>query len=377
MLAVLTSTATLARNGNPDPAVVKALADVRQAGHGVAIVSNHDRPAWFDPTFANTGVEFLKEQSRQNGDIINRVTQHLNLAHHDVLVLASKLEDLYMGKNGRAVVIAADWSPDAKVRSLGISARTPEEFVEIVRLTAQWPGAWWHAANGSRYSVRALCDLSSYGATATQQDFSDRVTHTVKQGGANLMALLAVGSRSLLKAGVDGIKALALGTYPSSSSANNDTEILSDFTHRLRTTASRCQLAKRGEPLFVRHRPSIKRSSGGAINRTDPADQVESVHLNPVYKRSLGGRHVIVIDDVTTYGVSFGVAAAFLAKAGAKSMQGVALGKFGNQLRYYEIDLTGDPFAPITVGQYKVLGTNTFAGTNDPSAQNTLRTIIP
>ncbi|HEU0035896.1 MAG TPA: hypothetical protein VFQ53_35035 [Kofleriaceae bacterium] len=55
-------------------------------------------------------------------------------------------------------------------------------------------------------------------------------------------------------------------------------------------------------------------------------------------------------------------------------MLGVALGKFGNQLRYYEIDLTGDPFAPIKAG---VLGMNPFAGTNDASAQNTLRTIIP
>ena len=60
-------------------------------------------------------------------------------------------------------------------------------------------------------------------------------------------------------------------------------------------------------------------------------------------RRRVAGRHVIVVDDVTTYGVSFGVAAAFLANAGAKSIQGVALGKFGNQLRYYEIDLIGDP----------------------------------
>mgnify|MGYP005724923915 CR=1 FL=1 len=60
------------------------------------------------------------------------------------------------------------------------------------------------------------------------------------------------------------------------------------------------------------------------------------------------GRNLIVLDDCTTYGVSFGVAAALLRKADAASMTGIALGKFGNQIQYYDILIQNDPFAPVT-----------------------------
>ena len=47
-------------------------------------------------------------------------------------------------------------------------------------------------------------------------------------------------------------------------SANNDSEVLSDFTHRLRTTVSRVRFAERNQPLFIRHAHSIKRSMAKA-----------------------------------------------------------------------------------------------------------------
>ena len=71
---------------------------------------------------------------------------------------------------------------------------------------------------------------------------------------------------------------------------------------------------------------------------------------------------MIVVDDCTTYGVSFGVAAAFLRKAGAASVTGVALGKFGNQLRYYEIDIKTDPFQPVVAGGFNVAAPAWFPG---------------
>jgi hypothetical protein len=166
------------------------------------------------------------------------------------------------------------------------------------------------------------------------------------------------------------------GVFPSSSSNNNDTDVLSDFTHRLRTTVSKVRLAKRGEPLFIRHTPSPKRSKGGGGDRTNPRQQIETLHLNPAYRKNVKGRNVVVIDDCATYGVSFGVAAALLRKAGANSVTGVALGKFGHQLRYYEIDINSDPFAPVPAGKYAVRVNRAFNGVENPGSQNTIRALI-
>jgi hypothetical protein len=211
----------------------------------------------------------------------------------------------------------------------------------------------------------------------TQRQFADKVTTTVKNGGGRLNALLAIASRSLLVDGLANQGQLLWGIYPSSKSANDDTDTLSDFTHRLRTTVSRVRIARRGCPLFIRHTAAAKRSAGAGGDRTNPAGQIETLHLNPEYRRNVAGRHVVVIDDCATYGVSFGVAAAFLRKAGAQSVLGVALGKFGNQLSHYEITISTDPFAPVVAGGYVVNGITKFAGTTSAQSQQILVQLIP
>ena len=248
----------------------------------------------------------------------------------------------------------------------------------MVRLVEGWPGLWYYGGSEAWYSVYALADVSGVGAniTAAQAEWARRVVATVKGGGLRLPTLLTVGARSLFKSGIVSPKELMFGLYPSSVSSNDDDEVLSDFTHRLRTVTSRVRVAKRGAPLFLRHSASTKRSRGGVVDRTNPAEQVETLHVNPEYKRNIPGRHVILLDDCTTYGVSFGVASSFLRKAGAASVNCVALGKFGDQLRYYEITIKSDPFAPVARGQYAVSLMRHFAGTRNASAQTALRGLI-
>jgi hypothetical protein len=83
------------------------------------------------------------------------------------------------------------------------------------------------------------------------------------------------------------------------------------------------------------------------------------------------------VDDCTTYGVSFGVAAALLKAAGVASVTGVALGKFGNQLSEYGIQITGDPFAPLGTTDFKILSSKAFQGSLDSGSQAALLQLIP
>lgn len=361
----------------PSDDIVKVLAKIKAGGTPVGIISNHAEPAWFEKSFEGTDVQFLRIPGRQNGKIIARNTDSMKLAPHDALVLAANREDVQMGKNGGAVLVAAGWSSDNYVNSLGIRVDNALELEEVVELSKGWSGGWWFAGNEPEYAVYALTDLSSYNKSVSQQMFSSKVTDTVKGGGPRLKALLTVVARSLLASGVGSKKQLMWGVYPSSHSANNDTDVLSDFTHRLRTTVSDVRYAKRSEPLFIRHRPSAKRSAGGGSNREDPAEQIETLHLNPAYRGKCKGRHVIVIDDCTTYGVSFAVAAGFLRAAGAASVSGVALGKFGRRTLYQEIRIKSDPFAPVPLGAYNVAVNRPLNGTSNAAAQDVLRRLLP
>jgi hypothetical protein len=378
MLIIMTSPDAVLRNGKPDPEIVQVLVNAKATKNPVGLISNHAEPAWFAGTFGTSGVQFLQSKGRQSGEIVAQNAKKFSLDPFDVLVLAIKDEDVQMGKNGRAMLVAAGWSDAREVKALGIRVDNAKQLQEVIKLTSGWSGQWWFSADAARYKVRALADLSGFGKSDAQQVFAKKLTNTVKDGGSRLNALLAVTARSLLADGTGSQADLLWGVYPSSNSNNDDGEILSDLTHRLRTTVSRVRFAKRDEPLFIRHQASAKRSKGGGGDRTDPTEQILTLHLNPFYEKSgrLKGKHVVVIDDCTTYGVSFGVAAAFLRAAGAASVTGVALGKFGNQLRYYEIDITSDPFAPVLTGGFAVTDPVWFNGTNNNATQEILQTLI-
>lgn len=378
MLIIMTSPDAVLRGGVPDLNIARVLIGAKAANNPVGLISNGAEPAWFAGTFGGSGVQFVHNFGRQSGEIVARNAKMFNLNPHDVLVLATKREDVQMGKNGGAVLIAAGWSTDRDVTALGIRVDDAQQLQEVISLTAGWDGKWWFSGDQARYKVRALADLSGYGVTNAQEVFGGKLTNTVKNGGSRLNALLAVTARSLLSHGTIAADDLVWGVFPSSRSNMGDQEVLSDFTHRLRTTVSRVRFAKRDEPLFIRHTASSKRSRGGGGDRSDATEQIQTIHLNPFYRQSsrLVGKHVVVIDDCTTYGVSFGVAAAFLRKAGAASVTGVALGKFGNRLQYHEIDIHSNPFAPVVVGGFQAAAPSEFLGASNPNAQQVLRALI-
>lgn len=377
MPIIMTSPDAVLRGGVPDLELVQVLKDAAAAGNPVGLISNRREPSWFAAVFDGSRVQFLQSIGRQSGDVVLRNAEKFKLHPFDVIVLAAKAEDVQMGANGGALLVGAGWSTEAPVKALGVGVADAAQFREVIQLTKDWAGQWWFVGNAPRYRVLALSDLSRINKTMTQQDFARRLTNTVKNGGTRLTALLAITARSLLMDDMHKVKDLAWGVYPSSGSRNEDQDTLCDFTHRLRTTVSRVRLSRRGAPLFLRHKPSSKRSAGGGGDRTDPTEQVLSLHLNPDYRKNLANRHVVVVDDCTTYGLSFGVAAAFLKKAGAASVTGVALGKFGNQLRHYEIDILTDPFEPVHSDGFTLVSSGSLPGTTNAFSQAALHALIP
>lgn len=378
MLVLIASPSSILNtSAKADTNIVEALKEIANKNNPVAVVSNNPKPSWFDEAFNLSKVVFVRAKGRQSGQFIKDLAKQSKIPTSNFLCLTATDEDYMMGKNGQAILIAAGWSNNAKAKSLGIQVANASELKEVFDLTNNWPGSWWFSGNGPSYGVRALADLSSYGAGADQVKFSQKVTNTVKQGGGRLNALLAITSRSLLLEWGGEKKGVFFGVFPSSDPAKYNDEVLTDFTHRLRTTVSRVRYADRNEPLFIRHTASPKRSKGQGGDRTDPTSQVTTLHLNPSYAQAIRGKDVIIIDDCTTYGLSFGVAAAFLAAAGASSMTGIALGKFGSRLEHYHITLNSDPFAPVKASDFTLVKHTSLPGKTAVGAQNALHKLVP
>ncbi|WP_065759241.1 MULTISPECIES: HAD family hydrolase [Pseudomonas] len=376
MLALIVSPAALYERGNFSQKALDTLGGIRAQGTPVYVVTNQGVPDGLVKILNGLHIVYVHAKARQTGNPVREIAQSLKINPHDVMVLAVNEVDMQMAKTGGAILIEGAWSTDKRVAGLGIKVDTIDQLREVIDVTRGWTSQWWYKGEGSAYDVRALVDLSSNRYVSDDQAaFARKVTNTAKSGGARLTALLAIACRSLKMDNVlDG--KLFWGVFPSSASSNDDTEVLSDFVQRLRTAASSVHFAKRGEPLFIRHTHSVKRSTSNVGDRTDPSNQIETLHLNPAYKSQLKGRNVIVVDDCTTYGVSFAVAAAFLYAAGVKKVVGIALGKFGNRLEHATISIATSPFEVVSRGGYQIVSREGFRETNDPNAQAVLQAII-
>lgn len=380
MILILTSPDAVLSGNQPNMPIIGELASARAQGNVVAVVSNQGTPSSLVNVLDANGIQHPRIMGRQSGEFIKEFTDKNGLKPYNTLVIATKKEDVQMGKNGNAVLVAGSWSTDREVKALGISVDGAAELSELIRLVSSWNGSWYYEGSCGGYCVKALANLSTYHQGVTQAQFGTKVSHTVKNGGPRLNALLAIASRSILmeQSICNNISNLIWSVYPSSNSSNADDEVLSDFTHRLRTTVSRVRFSKRGEPLFKRHKPSLKRSGGKVNNREDPTDQLTTLHLNPVYKGKLHGRHAIVVDDCTTHGTSFAVASALLKKAGVSQVTCIALGKFGSQTKAYGISITGDPFRPLGLNDFDISsGWSAMAGKTNAQIQPSLHVMIP
>lgn len=155
MLILATSPRAISRGDSPIRELVQALIAIAQDGNGVGVISNQEAPPWFGSAFSGSKVEFARVRGRQDGKALRAVAKKVHLEPHDTLVLATTPDDMQMGKNGGAVLVAGAWSSDQKVRSLGIQVAGGAELVEVVNLTAGWPGAWWFSGTASSYCAPA------------------------------------------------------------------------------------------------------------------------------------------------------------------------------------------------------------------------------
>lgn len=351
-------------------------------GYFVCVLSNKIIPQSIKNIFKENNFYIQDNmKNRQNKSTIQFLISCIDFAYdeglknHNIVVLAHKIEDIQMAKHAHAIIVSPSKS---SVSQYGICVSSQEDLQYILNILESWSGEWWFKARKDPdFEIYSLLDLSTFNKQQELVEFLKCITDIIKNNKSytfydnnlNINSILALTSISILKNFSSDFKNLIFGVYPSSNSDNSDNETLSDFTHKLRSIVSNVQYCKKGEPLFIRHKPSLKRSNKYTnLDRTDPTEQINSIHINPFYKDKIKNKHVFVIDDCTTYGVSLSVSYALLKKAGAEKVTGITLGKFGDRLEFYDIEILSNPYEPINC--FKCNGKSFFDSITFTSNQN-------
>ena len=346
------------------PNVLLELQKLGQAGHAVFCVSNHAQPSWWSA--CGKVVQHRKVYGRQNGKFVSALVAANPgaLRYSDVVVLGTSEEDFLMAVNSRSILLACGWCPDldAKTKRYGVLVDAPQRLEQVIGfLEDKHP--WYFQHHSAFLDVFSLTDAGTkYESDAQLKRLAERLQSCLKNGQPIYKNAFRLHLLSSLYS-TDGFKSADVWSYyPSSDSKNSGQEIMTEFSELARTT-----FGKRNKgPLVIRHKPSVKRHMSGG-DRNDPRSQLDTIHLNPEYRDKLAGKTVVIMDDYLTRGVSFGVSASLLQKAGAAKMIGVSMGKFGNASNVYSIEIQGDPFAPLK--KYRLISMNSMTGAYEADAK--------
>ena len=366
-----------AATAGPHPGIVDAINAVAAAGSHVALISRHGEPPWFKQLFPTKTAHIFHvvDVTRGDGQVVQRVitgNPELKLSLDDFIVIGATDKDMHMAANARVLLLQPLWVPDreAAMHEYGVPFKAPADLPHVVELlTGKVP--WFFEHDDGFASIRALTNANT--AYASSQAIAELATslkvylkdeHALRAGlQLHLLSSIYKTPELCVKGAID-----VWGYFPSSSSKNDDAELMAGITHRVRQPL-KVLTAKLGAPLLIRHTASAKRHVGGAGSRTDATGQLTTLHLNPAYKKKLKGATVAVLDDFTTYGCSFGVTTALLRAAGAKRVHCIAIGKYGSQLRSYPIRITGDPFLPLQAKDFTLGPPALVTGSSNPQAQ--------
>jgi hypothetical protein len=353
----------------PYDGIQAALKAILESGNAVFLVSSHSEPSWLSKNFPGIKFQACSIKMRRNGEIVQRllkVNEPNGLKRSDVVIFGASDTDFFMAVHSKTLLARCDWVPDKgereRIKYYGLPVNSPKGMPSLVSILRD-NEPWYFQYQGHELGVYALTDAG----TITELDagalvLKERLKNCLKTGAPQNRKEFIAHLLSSLCATEAARSADWWGWYPSSKANNDDVEVMREFCRLAQTTFGR----KSHGPLFMRHKPAPARHlQKGA--RTDPRMQIETVHINPDYRGHLEGKTVAVLDDYITYGLSFGVAAAMLRKAGVSKILGIAMGKFGNCAEIYDIEVESDVFTPINA--FKNNGYRDMIGRTSGAAQ--------
>ena len=342
-------------------------------------VSNQNKPNWF----TESGVKAVfcnalgySGKARESGAFIAKIIAEnektLSLQKSQVVILGYGDRDVPMFAHSKSVLIRCDWRTDVGEKmaryGYGIACKQVRELPKVLGLLNE-EHPWYFTQQDEAFDTYCLINAATRsGSDEEHKRIAQQVQNCLKSDNDYRKQEFITALASSCYATPAFADSDLWAYYPSSSSANDGSELMVPFVELGRTTF-KCR--KKAVPLFIRHKATSSRHSGPQEGREDPRSQIESIHIHPEYRGEIDGKTVVVMDDFMNYGTSFCVSAAFLRKAGAKKVLAVAFGKFPRSFTLQEIEILTSPYSPVT--KFKVTKRVPQHGTFAPEASEAFK----
>lgn len=327
---------------SPSDDMRSTITGINNLGVEIAVASNSPRSIVYN-RFVTAGIEPPKHiASRDTMEGIRKPSPNYiyclrDMANVDITEIAyigdSDMTDMYCAINASVIPLSARYSNNTKY---GVPIRSPKSLYRYIKHFGQQdePYFGWRYSDSDKLDIRAvICDHA-------------RITHKLKK-------VLKNDSKVQLKHGVD-MKTLLfhylvsqlymsgllhevdkIAVYPGHKKGSYS-QTINEFVKLIDILFKN----KFMNNLIVRHTTTRQSKRG---NRSIK-DQLSTIKLGDTYKSQIRGQTILVIDDFTTSGTSLDAARNLLYMAGATKVICLALAKYRNTHKVYDVVGQWDPF---------------------------------
>lgn len=269
------------------------------------------------------------------------------------IFLGNRDQDFFNANNNNMLFLYPTWTKEIekKANYYGLEITNPKELLEVIK-TANNQSSWYsHYQLEDGSTVLSLMDgaYSRYSKSLEEKDMIENFEKVLKDGKKNTYFdillyhfIAAISNDNDLFKDVD-----VWGIFPSSTTTLNPEMLL--FKKKVREMMNgREPSTNRGENnILLRHTEVAKsRLTNGNIRYNEGSDKhMDSIYINPEFKKKVKNSTVCIFDDFLNYGNSFESARNLLKVAGAKKIIFVAFGKFRAPYIYQNYDIIGDVFS--------------------------------
>ncbi|GHC57641.1 hypothetical protein [Ulvibacter litoralis] len=331
--------------------IIDALNSFRDASddNEIVLISNHESKLKIVPkNFTAINLSPYK-RLRKSPKLITIISKKLGVEFEDIIILGAKDDDMILAANTKLILLTAVYAQinnfedriykDKYGIAIHDNIRLQYFFDHYIDIVKPWFFSYDISDNCKIYGLTNA--MTGLMANSTEIQICNHLKKHLKDGhdeGQNPFRIFSLLSAYRIFPEIDDIYLWAC--YPTSTGLPD--EPLLAIKEILRKSFG----SRASKDLFIRHKPSPKRSNQGANTRANQGcdNQFNSIHLNPYYKGKIEGKSICIIDDFSTHGTSCETVRHLLNHAGVSKVVFIALGKYKVTYKTYDYTLSGNVY---------------------------------
>lgn len=310
------------------------------------INSNSDIIKFLDPLVPEKDVHRFQFLTREKSKISDFIKDNPGKN----IFIGNKKVDLFKASSLKCLYLCPMWTDniDEESEKYGIHIKDLRHLIQVIQILINQNAFYYKLKINNMSTVYALTRANNFSSTADENSVINAFRSTLKDGDSKYLDAITLYLLSGIMSLPEIMETEIWGIMPSSG-----TNINEEMSHIL--TQCRYLINRRlKDPLLIRHTTTKK------SHCTDPATRLsigalkhlESIKINPKYRKKIAGKKITILDDYITNGCSFEAVRNLLISAGASKVNFIAIGRFTsrayNRLGTYQKEdysLTGDLFS--------------------------------